>query len=268
MAASGLGAAAGSVRPVVAPAGTGVPAKITSSLRLARSPRWSQVGSMVMPGESDRTTKPPTRGSGSSVLAQTTIQRRPTAPVEKIFRPVSDQPPGTRRAVVAGRPPRAGVPSSGSTRSALIRTGRALDSATASSYSSAGHVCCRACAACCIRVIALISATDGSPRPSACAMVTVWASPAPGPPWRSEMVAVSSPAACTASIPAAGKAPVRSLASAPGDQRRRHLGQAAQVKLLAAHAGRTGRRRAGGPRAPGRNPPPREPARTGSGGRR
>ena len=77
-------------------------------------------------------------GLGSSVLAQTTIQRRPTAPVEKIFRPVSDQPPGTRRAVVAGRPPRAGVPSSGSTRSALIRTGRALDSATASSYSVGG----------------------------------------------------------------------------------------------------------------------------------
>ena len=109
---------------------------------------------MVMPGESDRTRKPPTRGVGSSVLAQTTIQRRPTAPVEKIFRPVSDQPPGTRRAVVAGSPPRAGVPSSGSTRSALIRTGRDPDSATTSAYSAAGHVSCRACAACCSRVIA------------------------------------------------------------------------------------------------------------------
>ena len=137
---------------------------------------------MVIPGESDRTRKLPTRGTGSSVLAQTAIQRKPTAPVEKIFRPVSDQPPGPRRAVVAGSPPRAGVPSSGSTRSALIRTGRVADSAITSAYSSAGQVSCRACAACWNSVIAVISATDGSPRPSACSTATVWASPAPGPP--------------------------------------------------------------------------------------
>ena len=113
--------------------GTGVSVKITSSLRLARRPRWSQVRSMLMPGESVRTRKLPTRAGSSSVRAQTTIQRSPTAPVEKIFRPLSHQVPECQRATVAGSPPRAGVPSSGSTRSALISTGRSADSCRTSS---------------------------------------------------------------------------------------------------------------------------------------
>ncbi len=88
---------------------------------------------MLMPGESARTRKLPTRAGSSSVRAQTTIQRSPTAPVEKIFRPFSHQVPECQRAMVAGSPPRAGVPSSGSTRSALISTGRPADSCRTSS---------------------------------------------------------------------------------------------------------------------------------------
>ena len=95
----------------MAPGGTGVPAKITSSLRLARRPRWSQVRSMLMPGESARTRKLPTRAGSSSVRAQTTIQRSPAAPVENVFLPLSSQVPECQRATVAGSPPRAGVPS-------------------------------------------------------------------------------------------------------------------------------------------------------------
>ena len=235
---SALGAAAGSVRPVTASACTGVSAKITSSLRLARSPRWSQVGSMVMPGASDRTRKPPTLGVGSSVLAQTTIQRKPTAPVEKIFRPVRDQPPGTRRAVVAGSPPRAGVPSSGSTRSALIRTGRDTDSATTSAYSAAGHVSCRACAACCSSVIAVIRATDGSPRPSACRMADglgqsrAGAAVAFGNGRRQQAGRVDG------LDPRGGERPGPVILLGARGQRRRHLGQAAEIEHLVAHADR------------------------------
>ena len=54
--------------------------------------------------------------------------------MEKIFRPVirhSLSPPLVLLATVFGRPPRAGVPSSGSTLSALISTGSVTDSARA-----------------------------------------------------------------------------------------------------------------------------------------
>ena len=87
--------------------------------------------SIVMPGASLLTRKLPTCGSASSVRAQTAMYRSPTAPVEKIFRPVTCHPRAVLAAIVFGRPPRAGVPSSGSTRSALISTGSAADSASA-----------------------------------------------------------------------------------------------------------------------------------------
>lgn len=85
---------------------------------------------MVIPGASLRTRNMPVRGGSSSVRANTIIQRSPSAPVEKIFRPDSSHPSPVRRAVVAGSPPRDGLPSSGSTRNALISTGLALDSST------------------------------------------------------------------------------------------------------------------------------------------
>ena len=87
---------------------------------------------MLMPGESVRTRKLPTRTGSSSVRAQTTIQRSPAAPVAKIFRPLSSHVPECQLATVAGSPPRAGVPRSGSTRSALISTGRPADSSRSS----------------------------------------------------------------------------------------------------------------------------------------
>jgi hypothetical protein len=65
------------------------------------------------------------------VRAQTAMNRSPSAPVEKIFLPVTRHPSPVLAATVLGRPPRAGVPSSGSTRSALISTGSVTDSASA-----------------------------------------------------------------------------------------------------------------------------------------
>ena len=91
--------------------------KITSSLRLAQ-PQVIPGGLDPDPRRVRADQEAADRGAGSSVVAQTAIQRRPTAAVEKIFRPVSDQPDAPRRAVVAGSPPRASVSSSGSTRSA------------------------------------------------------------------------------------------------------------------------------------------------------
>ena len=98
---------------------------------------------MVMPGVSLRTSQLPTSGTASSLRAQTDSQVRRGTPVEYTLRPLMRQPSGVRRAVVAGRPPRAGVPSSGSTRSALIRAPSATASlATRSSKWRGQRVAC------------------------------------------------------------------------------------------------------------------------------
>ena len=56
----------------------------------------------------------------SPSAAETTPQRRTGEPVENVLRPLMRQPPSVRVAVVAGRPPRLGLPSSGSLARLLI----------------------------------------------------------------------------------------------------------------------------------------------------
>lgn len=96
--------------PMTCSYGISTSRNVTSWLPLARSPNWSQRPVISMPGEPPGTRNVPTRGSGSSVVAHTRNQSRPSAPVTKRLVPLSDQPSGVRRASVEGSPPRAGSP--------------------------------------------------------------------------------------------------------------------------------------------------------------
>ena len=81
---------AGACSPNAWPKGISTASSTTSWLAEARMPRWSQVGSIVIPGASPGTRNQPIRtpsGSSSAVAAQTSSQRSPGAPVEKILRP-------------------------------------------------------------------------------------------------------------------------------------------------------------------------------------
>ncbi len=98
---------------------------------------------MRMPGADIGTSRLPTRVSTSSVRTKTTPWARPGAPVEVIFRPVMRQPSPSRRASVPGRPPRAGVPRSGSTRRALMRAPSAAASRRSGRRARGARACRR-----------------------------------------------------------------------------------------------------------------------------
>lgn len=125
----------------------------------------------------------PTRGSGSSVRAHTASQRNAGMPVLYSLWPDSRQPSPSRRATVSGRPPRAGEPSAGSTRNALISAPSATAlSNTARRSGSGQRLSARPSARCCRYVIVSTSAVAGSARATAATIRLACASVAPAPP--------------------------------------------------------------------------------------
>src|SRR5471032_717521 len=120
------------------------------------------------------------------------------------------QPSAVRTAVVAGRPPRAGVPRSGSTRRALISAPlRTASSATCTRKCwgqvllSCKRVCCRYC-------ITRISAVEGSPLAIALIALRAWGKLAPPPPKDLGTVRATRPWSCSSLKLLWGKAPLAS----------------------------------------------------------
>lgn len=155
------------------------------------------------------------RGRVSSVRTKTSPQASAGAPVEKILRPVTDQPPSAvRRATVAGRPPRAGVPSSGSTRSALTSAPQRAAPRPSIARAGSGQAVARRLAArwvSCMANTSAVEAQASATRPTSCADA---ASPASAPPSSRRAVSASRPCACSRSRLPNGKLPSRSCAGA------------------------------------------------------
>ena len=165
---------------------------------------------MRTPGDPAGTRKAPVRGGSSSVRAQTCNQASPGAPVQVILWPDMRQPPAVRRATVAGRPPRVGVPSAGSTRrefiSAPVSTAaRPMRVRSNSRRSSPAPMRCWW-----ISCIARIRPVEAQAAPTAATASAASRSPAPPPPSRVGTVSASTPAACSAARLSCGKLPSRS----------------------------------------------------------
>ena len=130
------------------------------------------------------------------------------------MRPVTDQPSAVRRATVAGRPPRAGVPSSGSTRKALISAPDPVALRPSCARSASGQAALRTLAARWVRCIASTSAVEAQPTATLPTTRAVSVRLASAPPsWR-RAVSASRPAACRRAKFSNGKLPSRSCAAA------------------------------------------------------
>src|SRR5258708_39859477 len=102
-------------------------------------PSESHVGWMRIPCADIGIRKLPRYGSEDWTAADTTAQPNTLEPLENVFRPFSRQPDPLRTAVVAGRPPRLGLPMSGSLARLLISAPDSTTDRPTRSTSEAGH---------------------------------------------------------------------------------------------------------------------------------
>ncbi len=137
-------------------------------------------------------------------------------PVVYSLCPERSQPSALRVAIVAGRPPRAGEPSSGSTRNELTSAPRVTAlrhtaSRNPGDQRDPGRASCRWIS----QVIVRTSAVDGSPLATAARIRRASASVAPPPLAADGTTAAMSPASCSAARFSNGNAPALSSAPAP-----------------------------------------------------
>src|SRR5216684_4484606 len=102
-------------------------------------PSESHVGSMRIPCADIGTRKFPRYGSEDWTAADTSAQPNTLEPLENVLRPFSRHPNPLRTAVVAGNPPRLGLPISGSLARLLINAPFFTTDRPTSSSSEAGH---------------------------------------------------------------------------------------------------------------------------------
>jgi hypothetical protein len=127
------------------------------------------------------------------------------------------KPSGVRRAMVSGRPPRAGVPSAGSTRSTLIRWPLSAAARPTRSRNASENPSSSANRRWCSNCMANTSAVDAHAPPTAATASAARPRPAPPPPWRVGTVRPRSPARCSDKRLSCGKLASRSCdpATAP-----------------------------------------------------